>query len=80
MRNLQTLDEFLVVSTGRALPISNGFNSMPHLQQVLDVSRGHLWRIPNLLSLRTPLIVRLRVLLSGGATHDLIRGRAVVLR
>jgi len=82
LRDLQTLDEFLVISSGRALPISNGFNSMPHFKKILDISWGHLGRIADLLSFGVPLIVRLRILLSGSAHYLIWRlaWSAVILR
>ena len=83
LRYLQTLDEFLVISPSSALPISYAFNGMTHLEEVLDVPRGHLRGVPYLLSLSIPLIVRLGVLMLLRRTDNLIRSLtccAVILR
>ena len=47
---------------------------MPHLEEILDVPGGHLRRIPDLLRLGIPLIVRLRVLMLLSGSYDRIRG------
>lgn len=39
---LETLDEFLVVSPGRALSVPYALDRVPHLEQVFYVPRRHL--------------------------------------